>query len=70
MVLTEVFCFLLFFFSGESCIFLLSRLNTFRHPFLTKFGIVLNHHEPECPAKKMGILCLKSRSQSGDIIEI
>ena len=32
--------------------FLLSRLNTFRQPFVTKFGVVVHHHEPEYDAKK------------------
>ena len=42
--------------------FLLSRLNTFRQPFVTKFGVVVRHHEPECDAKKLGFYF---KSQSG-----
>ena len=44
-------------FSGENCNvrdedFFSFGLNTFRQPFVTKFGVVVHHHEPECDAKK------------------
>ena len=37
-------------------------LNTFRQPFVTEFGVVVHHHEPECDAKKMGFYF---KTQSG-----
>ena len=45
-------------FRGEGCnardIFVPTRLSVSLQPFVTKLGIVVHHHEPECHAKKMG----------------
>ena len=45
-------------FRGEGCnacdIFFPTRPSVCMQPFITKLGIVVHHHEPECHAKKMG----------------
>ena len=43
-------------FRGEGCntrdIFIPTRLSVCLQPFVTKLGIVVHHHEPECHPKK------------------
>ena len=45
-------------FRGEGCntrdTFVPTWLSVYLQPFVTKLGIVVHHHEPECHAKKMG----------------
>ena len=39
-------------FRGEGHIFVPTRLSVCLQPFVTKLGIVVHHHEPECHATK------------------
>ena len=57
-------------FKGEGC----NARNTFvsvcLQPYVTKLGIVVHHHEPECHAKKKGILSSRSRAVWAYIIKL
>ena len=45
--------------------FVLDQLSVCMLPFVTKLGIVVHHHEPECHAKKTRDSMLKVKSQCG-----
>ena len=69
-------------FRGEGCnahdIFVPSRLSVCMQPFVTKLGIVVHHHEPDCHAEKLGFylqrqghsVCLYNQNMTVSTISI